>query len=518
MKNHFHVVLFAILFTFLVNGPAEAVVWNHKKVEKPKPNAFSMSATLGGYSFDSSQGLDNGILYGLKVGYDFNGLGPGESLGLEGVASVIQAGSGGGGNGTAYQFRLDAIYPLMLNKKLIPFLALGGGWMVANGGGVSENGPVVAGGFGAKYFFKNYLAVRADFRDLLWFDAGQENNFEYTLGLTYLFGQKREKKPAPLPDADQDGVPDLRDKCPDTPPGVRVDSRGCPTDTTDSDHDGVSDYKDKCSGTPRGAKVDKEGCPLDSDHDGVPDTLDRCPGTPSGVEVDSTGCVKVGEPSFRPDPQPGAVTASPASPGMKGGEGATTQRPEGGSGILSGSPTVAAAAPGETGTAPAGMAAEEPAPSASSRPEATAPGVGVKAEPASSEPAPTPEKTQRLRRTARAAANIPPKRLTIQFDFDRTIINATYRPALGALAAELKASPEKRVVIEGHTDNVGSRAYNLKLSRRRAASVKTYLVGQGVDPRRITLRGMGSDYPVADNATEAGRQKNRRAVAVIRIN
>jgi OOP family OmpA-OmpF porin len=373
----------------------------------------------------------------------------------------------------------------MLNKKLIPFLALGGGWMAANGGGVSENGPVVAGGFGAKYFFKNYLAVRADFRDLLWFDAGQENNFEYTLGLTYLFGQKREKKPAPLPDADHDGVPDLSDKCPDTPPGVRVDSRGCPTDTTDSDNDGVPDYKDKCSGTPRGAKVDKEGCPLDSDHDGVPDTLDRCPGTPSGVEVDSTGCVKVGEPSFRPAPQPGAVTASPASPGMKGGDGAATQRPEGGSGILSGSPTVAAAAPGETGTAPAGMAAE---------------------------------KTQELRRTARAAANIPPKRLTIQFDFDRTIIHATYRPALAALAAELKASPEKRVVIEGHTDNVGSRAYNLKLSRRRAASVKTYLVGQGVDPRRITLRGMGPEYPVADNATEAGRQKNRRAVAVIRIN
>ncbi|MFZ5473778.1 MAG: thrombospondin type 3 repeat-containing protein, partial [Pseudomonadota bacterium] len=58
-------------------------------------------------------------------------------------------------------------------------------------------------------------------------------------------------------DSDGDGVPDHRDKCPDTPKGVQVDEHGCPLD---SDGDGVPDYKDKCPNTPKGAKVDADGC------------------------------------------------------------------------------------------------------------------------------------------------------------------------------------------------------------------------------------------------------------------
>ena len=69
--------------------------------------------------------------------------------------------------------------------------------------------------------------------------------------------------PAPMAaaegDADGDGVPDSRDRCPNTPRGVRVDANGCPLD---SDGDGVPDYKDKCPGTPRGAKVDANGCEI----------------------------------------------------------------------------------------------------------------------------------------------------------------------------------------------------------------------------------------------------------------
>lgn len=90
-------------------------------------------------------------------------------------------------------------------------------------------------------------------------------------------------------DADGDGVPDYRDKCPDTPKGVAVDEHGCPLD---SDGDGVPDYLDKCPDTPQGAKVDEHGCeikpppaaPLD------PDSKDKCPGTPPGTRVDHTGC------------------------------------------------------------------------------------------------------------------------------------------------------------------------------------------------------------------------------------
>ena len=88
-------------------------------------------------------------------------------------------------------------------------------------------------------------------------------------------------------DSDGDGVVDDKDRCPNTPRGVKVDMSGCPLD---SDGDGVADYKDKCPNTPRGAKVDMSGCPLDSDGDGVLDYKDQCPGTPRGTPVDVTGC------------------------------------------------------------------------------------------------------------------------------------------------------------------------------------------------------------------------------------
>jgi OOP family OmpA-OmpF porin len=88
-------------------------------------------------------------------------------------------------------------------------------------------------------------------------------------------------------DSDGDGVGDSKDKCPNTPKGVKVDAVGCPLDT---DGDGVPDYLDKCPDTPKGVKVDSNGCPLDSDGDGVPDYLDKCPDTPKGVPVDAAGC------------------------------------------------------------------------------------------------------------------------------------------------------------------------------------------------------------------------------------
>ena len=58
----------------------------------------------------------------------------------------------------------------------------------------------------------------------------------------------------------------------------------------DSDGDGVPDSRDKCPNTPQGVSVDADGCPLDSDGDGVPDYLDQCPGTPAGAKVDAKGC------------------------------------------------------------------------------------------------------------------------------------------------------------------------------------------------------------------------------------
>jgi OOP family OmpA-OmpF porin len=96
-------------------------------------------------------------------------------------------------------------------------------------------------------------------------------------------------------DADQDGIADNSDKCPGTPAGVSVDSRGC---AKDSDKDGVMDSADNCPGTASGVAVDSSGCeifvaaakPKDSDNDGVADLKDKCPNTKPGVNVDTAGC------------------------------------------------------------------------------------------------------------------------------------------------------------------------------------------------------------------------------------
>lgn len=95
------------------------------------------------------------------------------------------------------------------------------------------------------------------------------------------------------PDADQDGIEDGLDTCPNTPAGQPVDAAGCAASQRDSDDDGVSDAADQCAATPVGEAVNGQGCSasqLDTDGDGVADNADACPGTESGVSVDGNGC------------------------------------------------------------------------------------------------------------------------------------------------------------------------------------------------------------------------------------
>jgi len=80
----------------------------------------------------------------------------------------------------------------------------------------------------------------------------------------------------------------------------------------------------------------------------------------------------------------------------------------------------------------------------------------------------------------------------------------------------MKTYPETAAVIEGHTDNVGREESNLRLSTKRAESVRTYLTEKfGIAANRLSARGYGSSRLVADNATPEGRQRNRRIEAVI---
>ncbi|THD67752.1 hypothetical protein E7Z59_08855 [Robertkochia marina] len=99
--------------------------------------------------------------------------------------------------------------------------------------------------------------------------------------------------PPPPQDADNDGVADADDQCPETPASENADENGCSTSQKDSDDDGVSDADDQCPETPAGATVDENGCEEgndDGDGDGVPNDDDQCPNTPEGEEVDENGC------------------------------------------------------------------------------------------------------------------------------------------------------------------------------------------------------------------------------------
>jgi len=86
---------------------------------------------------------------------------------------------------------------------------------------------------------------------------------------------------------------------------------------------------------------------------------------------------------------------------------------------------------------------------------------------------------------------------------------------LDRLVAFLDQNPDRRVVIEGHTDNVGSDDSNMGLSQRRADSVKSFLVQRGIQSERISASGKGEHQPVADNESEGGRQQNRRVEVII---
>lgn len=98
----------------------------------------------------------------------------------------------------------------------------------------------------------------------------------------------------------------------------------------------------------------------------------------------------------------------------------------------------------------------------------------------------------------------------VVFAFDSSTIEPSASDALVEVAELIKGNPGIALTIKGHTDSVGSDAYNLGLSLRRAESVQTYLVNQGVNPARFTVEALGESSPIASNDTAEGRAMNRR--------
>jgi OOP family OmpA-OmpF porin len=142
-------------------------------------------------------------------------------------------------------------------------------------------------------------------------------------------------------------------------------------------------------------------------------------------------------------------------------------------------------------------AAPAPAPAAAPRPPAAAP-----AAPAARPPAPAPAPAVGATKVTYAADAF--------FDFDKAVLKPEGRAKLDDLVSKIGGINLEVIIAVGHTDSVGTDAYNQRLSVRRAEAVKAYLVTKGIERNRVYTEGKGEKQPVADNKTAEGRAKNRR--------
>lgn len=295
-------------------------------------------------------------------------------------------------------------------------------------------------------------------------------------------------------DEDQDGVHDCIDQCPNTPLGVQVDSVGCPVD---SDKDGVPDYLDKCPDTPVGVAVDSVGCPFDDDNDGVPNYLDKCPNTPAQVIVDSVGCpidTDGDGVSDYLDKCPGTpveaygMVDSVGCPFDTDGDGVPDYLDK-----CPNTPKEAYQAIDEHGC------------------PIDTDGDGIPDYLDKCPTSPGPASNYGCPELKREVTNLFKRAMQgIQFETGKDIIKKASYPILNQIVDVMKENPTYNLAINGHTDDVGNDEFNQGLSERRAASVRRYLINQGIEDERMTSQGYGETRPIADNKTAKGRALNRR--------
>lgn len=409
-------------------------------------------------------GLGPGVYYNLNKGeldgfahefYISRYLGPSFDLRLNSNGGYTKI---GGSTGIDFQnvylnlrYKLYNGYIFSETAAVQPYLYGGGGMIWDN----SEKGFAFNAGLGFKFPVSTNTS--------LFIEAGYVSGVEGTRGawveekdafiqvtqkddlmkltgiVEFAFGKAK--------DSDGDGVPDKKDKCPDTPPGVAVDENGCPLDR---DGDGVPDYKDDCPDQPGDPKFngcpdtdgdgipDKDddcptvaglakfkGCP-DTDEDGVPDPKDKCPNTPKGCPVDANGCPLDSDGD-------GVIDCQDKCPSVAG--------------------------------------------------------------PASNNGC--PEWTDLV---------VP----TIYFDLNKSTLKPEGKAELDKLVQTLVASKEFNIVIGGHACDLGTDKYNMKLSEKRAQEVVKYLLSKGVNNAYVGSNNYGESKPAVSNTTEDNRKKNRR--------
>jgi outer membrane protein OmpA-like peptidoglycan-associated protein len=376
----------------------------------------------------------------------------------------------------------NLIVHLRPSAVIDPFLT--GGWQEGKikPDDVNTPNPIYVNGFqvggGLRVQPAPRVALRADVRDLLWkFDSppapnppGSDatDNLVFTGGIEFSIGGTTGAPGSR--DADQDQVPDRKDKCPNTPLGARVDANGCPMD---SDGDGVYDGLDQCPDTPRGATVDARGCPSDDDNDRVWNGIDQCPNTPVGAVVDERGCPKDSDGDGVPD-----------------GIDQCADTPRGTAVDARGCPQVTDA---DNDGVPDD---KDLCPNTPANVKVDKDGCPIELN----------EKETELLDKGRITER------EIHFETAKWDILSESYPVLDAIGNILIQWPRLKIEIGGHCDARGSDAYNLDLSQKRAESVLAYLLNKfpQLDRTMFTAKGYGERQPVASNKTVEGMAKNRR--------
>ncbi len=328
-----------------------------------REGAFSLSPMVGYHVFEGDQHTEDNVAYGLSLGYNVSKRWAAE---LEARYTPTET-EFQSEDIDAWSVGINALYHFNPDGLLVPYISAGFGIMFFDNDGYDDDGDYMMNwGIGTKYFVSDDTALRLDLRHVLdlhsdrpWDHGGGDeldNNFIATAGLYWQFGGPALPPPPPL-DSDGDGIPDLRDKCPDTPLGVMVDAVGCPP---------------------------------------------------------------VSKPKPVPPPPPVVI-----------------------------------------------------------------------------QPAPAPVTKEVIT-------------FNLLFGFDKHNITDEMIPVLEQAKIILDEDPDASFMVMGHTCSIGTDAYNQGLSERRAASVESWLVSNGIAATRLNSTGYGESQPKYDNSNEESRKLNRR--------
>ena len=337
-----------------------------------------------------------------------------------------------------------------------------------DGFGSGKTSGAFHGGLGAVFRAGERIGFRLDARDVSYKQEDgpgrptRVNEFQISSGVTaFWLGKPR--------DTDSDGVPNKKDRCPETPKGSIVDAGGCPLDT---DGDKVFDGLDKCANTPPGAIVDPNGCPLDADADGVFDGIDKCDSTPKGVMVDAVGCPMDtdGDQVFDgPDQCPGTPKGSTVDANGCPLDADQDGVPDG----VDTCPFTPTGSPVNAGGCPIAQG---------------------------------PYERELMQDWVMRVSDI-------EFVPDSVKLTPQGMARIDSVGAVMAQWPMLKFEVGVHSDNLGEDVRRQPLSHLRARYLLQYIYSKysSLNPKNYWYTGYGDAQPVASNKTAEGRAMNRRA-------